>query len=497
MTPDMIWGEDAANGRQADLFERRQEAEQLIAYIESVVGRPTVREDKKAYTIAVDARYGEGKTFFLRRLAEHLEFNHPVAFVDAWADDLADEPLTALAATLKTALAPFSNNQEIKDGLSDFIQKTGQVAKIVSKGLLRRGASLAITGAAVNAVEEVLSGASDDLNDAVNDNLNDIGKGIADDAAEGLGATSAQALMEQRIKGFEDTKKAVQQMKISLKAIVNALEGRSHHAPIVIIIDELDRCRPTYAVKLLEEIKHLFDVPGLVFILGLYGDQLGHSISGAYGAGFEGRAYLRRFIDREYRLATPKLTPLLEKLCLNAAIPDQALKRPPLSISNNKGLNPPLPELLAEYMRAYGLGARDAFQLIDIIQTSVAIAEHNKLVLPYFLPLAIGLIQGLPEGHLPEQQHLSNWGYIPNWFTGNQNETEISFEKMALAISNTASLPYSQIRRLYSGSNQDYALGVSYDSWVPGVEEQPIWTLRGYPRLLRAVARFTNPQLGK
>ena len=101
-----------------------------------------MREDKKAYTVAIDAGYGEGKSFFLRRIALHFGLNHPVAFVDAWADDLADEPLTALAATLKDALKPFIGQPEVKDRLQSFLSKSGKVARIVSLGLVRRGIGL-------------------------------------------------------------------------------------------------------------------------------------------------------------------------------------------------------------------------------------------------------------------------------------------------------------------------------------------------------------------
>jgi len=97
-TVDKIWSDD--------LLSRREEADLLCAYVESVWQRPVVREDKRSYTIAVDTKYGEGKSFFLRRLAKQLSINHPVAFIDAWADDINDEPLTALAATLKNALEP-------------------------------------------------------------------------------------------------------------------------------------------------------------------------------------------------------------------------------------------------------------------------------------------------------------------------------------------------------------------------------------------------------
>ena len=81
--------------------------------------------------------------------------------------------------------------------------------------------------------------------------------------------------------------KEIKQMKAALAEVVSSLESKDRSAPIIIVIDELDRCRPTYAIKLLEEIKHLFDVPGLVFVFGMHGDQLAHSVKAAYGAEFQ------------------------------------------------------------------------------------------------------------------------------------------------------------------------------------------------------------------
>ena len=71
---------------------------------------------------------------------------------------------------------------------------------------------------------------------------------------------------------------------------------------IVIFIDELDRCRPTYAIEVLERIKHLFGVAGYVFVISLDKEQLSHSIATIYGAKMDSNWYLRRFFDLEYKL---------------------------------------------------------------------------------------------------------------------------------------------------------------------------------------------------
>lgn len=66
--------------------------------------------------------------------------------------------------------------------------------------------------------------------------------------------------------------------------------------PLVVIIDELDRCRPDFAVRTLERIKHLFEVENVIFVLMLNRVQLCASIRGCYGADVDADGYLRKFL---------------------------------------------------------------------------------------------------------------------------------------------------------------------------------------------------------
>ncbi len=66
---------------------------------------------------------------------------------------------------------------------------------------------------------------------------------------------------------------------------------------IIIIVDELDRCKPTFAIKLLEIVKHLFNVKGIVFIFALDIKQLQHCVKTVYGNAFDAIGYLERFFD--------------------------------------------------------------------------------------------------------------------------------------------------------------------------------------------------------
>lgn len=480
---DLIWSDD--------LLFRKSEADRLIAYIQSVAARPHLREDKRAFTIAVDAQYGGGKSFFLKRLSKQLSLEHPVAFVDAWSEDLANEPLTALAATLEEALEPFLEKSAVRNRYDDFVRKTGKVAAIVGKGLVRRGIGIAIGAGAVEGAEAVLSGASDDLTE----NLENLGEGFAEDASEAVRSLESNDLMKRRIAEFREGQAAVRSMRASLSALVNSLSNTNRKPPIVIMIDELDRCKPTYAIKLLEEIKHLFDVSGLVFILAMHAQQLGYSVSGAYGPSFDGRGYLKRFVDREYRLRSPRLDQLLNKLLAGKQL-ERHFRWPQIVIPEVAESTLDLSELISEYMNIFGLGPRDAFELIDILETSIALAGGQHLHAPYFIPLAIGHMKNIKRGGLPEAVRESKFAYLPNWSRANSSDyTTISFPELALMIQSEIGKPWQYYHEQNEKGLRSYALQIgSNDSSVNqnGIQD---WSPSGYPRLLETVGRFENPKL--
>lgn len=469
-----------------DLLGRREEALAITSYIESMASSTLKREDKQAFTLAIDADYGIGKSFFVRRLAEAMKVNHPVAFVDAWADDLADEPFVALAATLQKALAPLAVQRDGSDRLKDFMSKSGRVAKIISGGLLRRGLGLAISAVAVDALEAELGGVADQVKDVVADGVAEASKASVDDTFNGL---SVSTTMEQRIAEFEDTKETIAELKYSLKRLVELLDTHETlHAPIVIFIDELDRCRPTYSVKLLEEIKHLFDVPGIVFVLSMNGDQLCHSVSGAYGSGFDGRAYLRRFIDRRYQLSQPSLTPLLRVLFDQAGIRDDKFFWFSAVREDGRTSKWPLYETTAAYMTGLGLGARDAYQVVDILRTCQALISEGRLIHPYLMPLIIGHIKGLPRGAIPQ-------GWLGKELRFRlppaTPETVLSASELASSFHSIALLPNKELLRRY---NEDDTLSSCVVENAGQYQSpEPLYSIRRYVDLLETVGRFDAP----
>jgi hypothetical protein len=99
-----------------------------------------------------------------------------------------------------------------------------------------------------------------------------------------------------------------------LKEVISSDSEGKLEKPMFVFIDELDRCRPTYAIELLETVKHLFDIPGLIFVIATDTEQLQHSIKAVYGEGFDSNKYLYRFFDRTFTLKQPDLEKFIKSL---------------------------------------------------------------------------------------------------------------------------------------------------------------------------------------
>lgn len=96
------------------------------------------------------------------------------------------------------------------------------------------------------------------------------------------------------------------------KWVETVIKKQKLNYPAFIFIDELDRCRPSYAVEMLETIKHIFDIKGIVFVVATDTEQLQHAVKAIYGEGFDARLYLGRFFNSRFSLKAPDLRSFLE-----------------------------------------------------------------------------------------------------------------------------------------------------------------------------------------
>jgi hypothetical protein len=471
-----------------DLFNRQREANELIGYLESVAGRPAIREDGHAHVLAVDTAYGHGKTFFLKRLDRHLRStDHVSAYVDAWMDDLEDQPMVALAATLDDALQPWAaQSTAVATGLAQFKKRAGRVAKIVGIGLAKRGAGFLITQGAAEALGDELSKANEITRDITKDALKESGKAAVDDFTDALQPVNMPS-METRIERFREGQAAIQAMKDSLALVVQALVDAGMKLPITIIVDELDRCRPTYAIKVLEEIKHLFDVSGVAFLLGLHGGQLEHSVTAAYGPGFDGASYLRRFFSRRYSLRPVSLQPLIQNLIESLSINERLLNHPSvIRLGTGRAVDLPKAELISDYLYAYGLAARDAFGVMESLHTAMALTRNSGLQVMYLLPLIIS--RHLGKDGVRGMCNNPKWALVFSTDPFGRDMKEYPLIPFVDQLSATAQLSDTELSQK-SNAGDIYARIVVEGGYRNASGDYHL--LQNYHELIKAVGRFS------
>lgn len=260
-----------AKERPLDLLGRKALGQRLTDLVDRV-DQPLV--------IALDGAWGSGKSHFLKLWAgahkPELDGKAKVIYFDAFEHDYLDDPLVSLVATL-TSSAPAEARK------APALTKVKRAALVLGKGVLRAGAAAAsfgvtdyIAALAPGLVEAAVGGAIDEVESATD--------GVIDRLwAEKSGRIAA---MQHFRAALEDLTKA---------------EGETFRK-IVIIVDELDRCRPDYALSLLETVKHFFSVPNVHFVLGTNLSALENSVKARYGAEINATKYIQKFLSLSLRL---------------------------------------------------------------------------------------------------------------------------------------------------------------------------------------------------
>jgi hypothetical protein len=285
---------------EKDLFGRAKLGEGMTNLLASV-SDPIV--------LALDGQWGSGKTTFLKMWAGELRrAGFPVVYLDAFQNDYEEDAFTAVASEI-IALADAQQKGRTKAGKA-FVDKAIGAGKVILRSGLKLGTKAATLGA--------LDGADFE--------------GIASELASEASALEDKYIGELLTKQKQQ-KEAIQAFRDSLADLPALLTRKSPDdpgpKPLVIIVDELDRCRPSFALKLLERIKHFFAVPNVHFVLGVHLAQLRNSVKVAYGADINANLYLQKFVqvtihllDHEQRshqwAITKYLNYLIEKLEIKA-----------------------------------------------------------------------------------------------------------------------------------------------------------------------------------
>ncbi|MGE9549176.1 KAP family P-loop NTPase fold protein [Snodgrassella sp. CS2] len=138
---------------------------------------------------------------------------------------------------------------------------------------------------------------------------------------------------------------------------------------MVIFIDELDRCRPNFAIEVLEKAKHLFNVDNIIFVLATDKSQLAHSIRAVYGQGLDVNGYLRRFIDFDYLLPSPVRSVYIKYLVTKMGF-DKNLNNDETHIYDHQ-------KKLDSIIRLYNLTLREQESFCNILNVVMKIRYHT------------------------------------------------------------------------------------------------------------------------
>jgi energy-coupling factor transporter ATP-binding protein EcfA2 len=238
--------------------------------------------------IVLDGPWGSGKSVFIKQWAGLLrKRGAPVIYFDAFQNDYYEDAFLALSAEIYgTAKKALSGNESTVRRFLNNTKKAGTIMVPVATRVAARAAT-----AGFLSLEDVAAG------------------GEAAKAALKAFGDGAEKVVEKAISGrlrkAGDERAAMEAFRQALSELAVKLgkdKSQDKTYPLVFIVDELDRCRPPFALGIVERIKHLFSVPDVCFVLVTNLQQLETSVQGAYGATFDAYTYLEKFYHLRFAL---------------------------------------------------------------------------------------------------------------------------------------------------------------------------------------------------
>lgn len=250
-----------------------------------------------SYSVAIDSEWGSGKTFFVKQVKMLLDLLNPQSkvdketsdkilkkfnldselnensekvddsiysiYFDAWKNDADDEPIKSLIYDIMLEL-------DFKYNFSN--------TKLTDAGIQALKFLTPVIGGSVETGSKIL------------DSL----------------------FSEEQLKPFIKKKLFAKEIQNFISELPNERGNK-----LVIFIDELDRCNPAYAVKLLEQIKHYMEDDRIIFVFSVNINQLQHTIKHHYGNNFNATKYLDRFFDLQVKLPKANMMKFYENMGLN------------------------------------------------------------------------------------------------------------------------------------------------------------------------------------
>jgi hypothetical protein len=266
------------DGFKNDVLARSEFGDRLTNLV-LAIGTPS--------TLLLDGPWGVGKSTFVQMWADTAKSKGMrVIYFNAFDNDYLNDAFTAIAGEFLAIHAKQSNARE----------RFVKAAVKFGKSLAVHGSRYAVKAATLGVVDVL------DLSEAAKDVAKDIGKDAGD---------ATEAALEARLLARNTERSVMEGFRSELASFVAEISAQREVGasdavpPLVFIIDELDRCKPDFALALVESIKHLFAVHGIVFLLVTNLDQLCSAVQATYGATLDARSYLEKFYHLLIHLPEP------------------------------------------------------------------------------------------------------------------------------------------------------------------------------------------------
>lgn len=305
------------------------------------------------FSIALGGNWGSGKTFFVKQAKMILDLHNP--FIENFSEEEKEQIQFTWSSynrnktySLKNQVCVYYDAWKYDNDDDPILSLIYEIAREL--GTNYNFTEESSTAKVVVSLLELLSGRN------IKDFYNTL--------------KSQKDLME----GIENERKITEQINDFFDSV---LEERGDR--LVIFIDELDRCKPSYAVNLLEKIKHYFSNERITFVFSINTVELINTIQKYYGQSFDSGRYLDRFFDLRLDLPQIDNKKYLESKGFSTQYKQDLVA---LAVINH-----------------FGLEMREITRYLKLLKISVYTPGHEygnlgdteALCIYYFIPVLLGL----------------------------------------------------------------------------------------------------------
>ena len=325
-----------------DEFRRKPIATKLIQLIDS---------ELDTSPMLIDGVWGTGKTEFCLKLKELIDSKkenaYQTIYINAFNEDYIDDPLL----TLLSAIIQAFDNESVDS--KDFKQTATKLLKTGSKVVLKATVSYLTK----QSVDSLLEDAEDDT------------KKLITDGSEELLNKSVEKVIDHLLEERAAIESSIMALRIELQK----------HKNLIIIIDELDRCRPNYAIKMLEVVKHIFDTDGVQIIFVANMQMLEASICHIYGNNMNSEAYLEKFYKLKTTLPHRNINGLTSYQYFNQLITNNNKQFSELEIIHTASSNAFQSAFLLKLFTVHQISLRQVEHIVRLIQFINEIDDQSLL----------------------------------------------------------------------------------------------------------------------